>query len=174
VEPPTSTLRSVDGLLGFASGFSVLGFEVILQHQLSQVMINSHLSEAIVLAVVLVSLAGAALLAPLLERGRKREGAALRGSLKIAALLALLQPFFFLEQRPDLRLLPYELDRCRVCSHSCSTVTRNASRRSDLLQAAPLRALPYIRPCCGLRRWNFLVKCLNTRRAFLVRTIETS
>ncbi len=51
-------------LLAFCSGFLVLALEVIFQHQLAQVTINSLFSGGLVLALVLAALTLAAMLAP--------------------------------------------------------------------------------------------------------------
>ena len=80
---------SLEKLLAFASGFLVLSLEVVLQHQLAQVTINSLFSSAFVLVLVLVALAAAAVLVPLLVRlvgdGRDVLGLALIAASILAA-----------------------------------------------------------------------------------------
>lgn len=99
--PPTVWLAA-------ASGFLVLSLEVLLQHQLAQVTINSLFSGGMVLALVLGSLAiSAALVPPLL----KRFGftGTLRAAWLGSAVLCGLQPFLLTRLRPNLAILPYEL-----------------------------------------------------------------
>lgn len=96
--------------LSFASGYLIMGQEVLFQHQFAQVTINSFFSSATVLAFVLLGLAGAAWLSILLVQGRmehlaSRLGWVLAGS----GLACLLEPFVFLGLRPNLAILPYEL-----------------------------------------------------------------
>jgi spermidine synthase len=91
----------------FASGFLVLGFEVVLQHQLAQVTINSLFSSGTVLALVLFSLAVAAALAPMVARRLGER--ALACALAATVVLALAQPFCLIAMRKGLAILPYEL-----------------------------------------------------------------
>lgn len=91
----------------FASGFLVLGFEVVLQHQLAQVTINSLYSSGAVLSLVLFSLMLAAAVAPFLAQRLGDKG--LFYALIITVLLALAQPFCLNAMRPGLEILPYEL-----------------------------------------------------------------
>jgi spermidine synthase len=89
-----------------ASGFLVLASEVIVQHQLSQVAINSLFSSAMVLGIVLTSLTLAAFITPLLSgRSQWSVPAALGGT----ALLCAVQPLLINAMHPGLELLPYEL-----------------------------------------------------------------
>ena len=62
-------VRHFSNILAFASGFLVLGLEVLLQHQFAQVTINSYFSSATVLALVLIALT---LAAALVARRRPR------------------------------------------------------------------------------------------------------
>jgi spermidine synthase len=96
-------------LLAFASGFLVLALEVILQHQLAQVTINSLFSGGLVLALVLVSLTAAALLAPVLVRWAGDEQRALAWALFASAVLCAAQPFLLTGWRAGVNILPYEL-----------------------------------------------------------------
>lgn len=102
-EPPP-----LAGLLAFASGFLVLGLEVLAQHQLAQVAINSLFSGATVLALVLLALTAAAWLVARLTR-RGGVASVLPAALVLAALLVAWQPVLFLAARPGLVNLPYEL-----------------------------------------------------------------
>jgi spermidine synthase len=106
---PTGALTSWEKLLAFASGFLVLAVEVVLQHQLAQVTINSLFSSAIVLVLVLIALSAAAVLLPLLIRRACDERAALRWALIAASILCAVQPFFLTGLRGGVNILPYEL-----------------------------------------------------------------
>jgi spermidine synthase len=97
-------------VLAFASGFLVLMLEVVLQHQLAQITINSLFSSALVLVLVLLALAAAAWLAPWLVRWAGDSRLALRISLVVAALLCAAQPFLLTGMRDGLDILPYELE----------------------------------------------------------------
>lgn len=94
------------GLLAFASGFLVLGLEVVAQHQFAQVTINSHFSSAAVLAAVLLALGGASLA---VARRRGTGTLVVRNALLLSTGLWLLQPAVFLALRPGLQIIPYEL-----------------------------------------------------------------
>lgn len=105
---PIEALQPRFQALAFFSGFLVLGLEVILQHQLAQVSINSLFSSGAVLALVLVSLTVAAMLAPWLSR-RLDTDRALNAALMAAAALGAIQPFLFTGMRHGLNILSYEL-----------------------------------------------------------------
>ncbi len=96
-------------LLAFASGFLVLAAEVVLQKQVAQVAINSLFSSAIVLTLVLISLALAAGLTPLLIARAGDSQRALRFALAAAALPCATQPVLFTELRDGVNILAYEL-----------------------------------------------------------------
>jgi len=98
--PPAS------GAIAFASGFLVLGLEVVAQHQFAQVTINSHFSGSALLMVVLLALAAASLA---VGRWPGPEAPASRTASLIAAGVWMLQPLLFLSLRPGLQILPYEL-----------------------------------------------------------------
>lgn len=98
-----------DSLLAFASGFLVLMLEVILQHQLSQVTINSLYSSAIVLALVLLALTAAALSVPWLLRMAGNVRHALTVALLAALVLCATQPFMLTWLQGGVNILPYEL-----------------------------------------------------------------
>jgi spermidine synthase len=95
--------------LAFGSGFLVLAAEVILQHQLAQVSINSLFSSAIVLAMVLISLVLAAMFTPALVACAGDSQRALRFALLAAVILCATQPFLFTELRNGVTILDYEL-----------------------------------------------------------------
>ena len=100
-------IGALEKFVAFASGFMVLGIEVIFQHQLAQVTINSLFSSGTVLALVLFSLALAAACAPLLA---SRFGArASLYALGATVLLTFAQPFCLVAMRKGLAILPYEL-----------------------------------------------------------------
>jgi spermidine synthase len=111
--PPRETAAFVPSAeergLAFVSGFLVLALEVVLQHQLAQVTINSLFSGALVLALVLLALAVAAMLASPLARRLGGERRALGVALLAASLLCALQPFALTGLRGGLNILPYEL-----------------------------------------------------------------
>lgn len=94
------------GALAFLSGFLVLGSEVVTQHQLAQVTINSHFSSAAILAAILLALAAASALAGRLRIPSER---AIPPALLCAALFWILQPAALFAVRPGLQILPYEL-----------------------------------------------------------------
>lgn len=94
--------------LAFASGFLVLSLEVLLQHQLAQITINSLFSGGLVLALVLASLAVSAAFIPGLVQWLGQTKA-LRAALGLAILFCAAQPFLFTHFRPNLAILPYEL-----------------------------------------------------------------
>ena len=94
------------GALAFLSGFLVLGSEVVTQHQLAQVTINSHFSSAAILAAILLALAAASAVA---GRIRARPERAIPPALLCAALVWMLQPAALFLVRPGLQILPYEL-----------------------------------------------------------------
>jgi spermidine synthase len=94
-------------LAAFASGFLILGQEVILQHQFAQVTINSLFSGAVVLGFVLVVLAVAAACTPALLRRVRGDLAGWAAGL--AALACVVQPFLFVSARDGLKYLSYEL-----------------------------------------------------------------
>jgi len=101
--------RTAGKLLALESGFLVLALEVVLQLQLSQVAINSLFSSAMVLTLVLISLAAGAWLVPTLIRHAGNERRALNFALILAALLCATQPFVFIALREGVTILPYEL-----------------------------------------------------------------
>lgn len=98
-------VRASDGI-AWASGFLVLGLEVVTQHQFAQVTINSHLSGSALLVVVLLAMALGSFAAARWPGG---EAAALRSATRLAAAAWMLQPLLFLGARPGLQILPYEL-----------------------------------------------------------------
>jgi spermidine synthase len=83
------------------SGFGVLALEVVLQHQVAQVAINSYYSSAVVLAGVLIGLGAAAFV------GIGRWGAS--RVLSLAALVCAFEPILFQALHPGLAMLPYDL-----------------------------------------------------------------
>lgn len=89
----------------FASGFLVLGSEVIFQHQLAQFLISSHLASALVLTLVLLALGLGALAAPWLGR---LGPAGLTISLTLAPLACAAQPLCLVVQRGGISYLPYK------------------------------------------------------------------
>lgn len=93
-------------LTAFASGFLVLGAEVMFQHQLAQFLISSHYASAIVLALVLAALGIGALLVPAFAR---LGAAALPVALALAALAAALQPLVLVTARGGIHYLPFNL-----------------------------------------------------------------
>lgn len=95
--------------MAMASGFLVLSLEVLLQHQLAQVTINSFFSSATVLALVLVSLTLAALVLPWLVSLAGNERRALSWALLFSALVCATQPFVLFAMRGGVKILPYEL-----------------------------------------------------------------
>lgn len=95
-------------LLAWASGFLVLGLEVLVQHQFAQITINSFFSSAVVLILVLAGLALGGWALTRLNAARWPWERTLRHVLAISALACLTQPFLFLMLRPGLRNLPYE------------------------------------------------------------------
>lgn len=95
--------------LALASGFLVLSLEVILQHQLAQVTINSFFSSATVLALVLVSLTLAALVLPWLVSLAGDERRALNWALIFSVMCCAAQPFLLFAMRGGVKILPYEL-----------------------------------------------------------------
>ena len=102
--PGTNAGRTV----AFASGFLALGFEVLFQHQVSQVTINSGHSSAFVLAWVIAALTVAAAASGRLA-ARLGVRTALVAALLGTALLAFLEPTVFLALRPGLRFFAYSL-----------------------------------------------------------------
>jgi spermidine synthase len=94
--------------LAFASGALVLALEVVLQHQLAQVTINSFFSGALVLALVLLALGAAALAAPFLG-DRLGINRAVPTVILLASLAVAAQPFLFIAMREGLTILPYDL-----------------------------------------------------------------
>ncbi len=76
--------------LAFGSGFLILAQETVVQHQVAQITINSLFSSAAVLTAVLVALAAAAALNPLVPRLSRVAPA-----LALAALACAAQPFVF-------------------------------------------------------------------------------
>ncbi|MBL9171923.1 MAG: hypothetical protein JNL10_00180 [Verrucomicrobiales bacterium] len=94
------------GALAFLSGFLVLGSEVVTQHQLAQVTINSHFSSAAILAAILLALAAASAVA---GRIRAFPDQAIPPAVFCAAVLWILQPAALFLVRPGLQILPYEL-----------------------------------------------------------------
>lgn len=92
--------------LALASGFLVLGLEVICQHQFAQVSINSSFSSAAVLAGVLIALTIAS---SGISRSRGSLGPWLNRAGLGAGIACLLEPVLFLVWRPGLETLPYNL-----------------------------------------------------------------
>jgi len=97
-------------VLAFASGFLLLSQEVVLQHQLAQVVINSLFSSGLLLSVVLFFLALAASLTPWLVRLMGSVKKALSTALLAAGLLVAIQPFLLVYLRGGLNPLPYSLN----------------------------------------------------------------
>lgn len=106
---PEASTRWMGPVMAMASGFLVLSLEVILQHQLAQVTINSFFSSATVLALVLVSLTLAALVLPWLVSLAGDEHRALSWALVISVLVCAAQPFLLFAMRGGVKILPYEL-----------------------------------------------------------------
>lgn len=102
-----NTLDGNRALIAFASGFLILGQEVVLQHQFAQVAVNSLFSSATVLLFVLAVLAAAAALAPIASRWVGPN--ALVWAAGLAALGAVIQPLLFIGMRGGLNYLRYEL-----------------------------------------------------------------
>ncbi len=92
--------------LSFASGFLVLGAEVLHQHQLAQLLISSHFSSALVLVLVLAALGIGALLAIPFAGIAKRH--ALTAALAFAALACAAQPLALVVQRHGLYYIPFQ------------------------------------------------------------------
>ncbi len=101
--------RWIGPVMAMASGFLVLSLEVILQHQLAQVTINSFFSSATVLALVLVSLTLAALVLPWLVSLAGDERRALNWALILSVMCCAAQPFLLFAMRGGVKILPYEL-----------------------------------------------------------------
>ena len=103
------SLSLSEQLLAFASGFAILAAEVILQHQLAQVTINSLFSSALVLVVVLLALGASARTSA--SPGvlvRRRTPADELGALSFRSLVRIATiPVDLL--RGGLNILPYEL-----------------------------------------------------------------
>ncbi len=96
--------------IAFLSGFLVMAQEVLLQHQFAQVTINSFFSSATVLAFVLLGLVGGAwLVSPLARATRSQYPTSLGIVLVASGAVCVLEPFLFLQLRPNLAILPYEL-----------------------------------------------------------------
>lgn len=104
-----ASTRWIGPVMALASGFLVLSLEVILQHQLAQVTINSFFSSATVLALVLVSLTLAALVLPWLVSLAGDERRALSWALLISVIVCAAQPFLLFTMRSGVKILPYEL-----------------------------------------------------------------
>ena len=100
--------RASAPLLAVASGFLVLGLEVLMQHQFAQVTINSFFSSAIVLSLVLAGLAIGGVILPRIGTPVGATGRPVRIGLIAAASACLLQPFLFKIVHPGLASLPYE------------------------------------------------------------------
>lgn len=97
-------------ILALLSGFLVMAQEVLLQHQFGQVTINSFFSSGTILIFVLLGLvAGAWLILPLARWRHLSITTGLGLILSLSGLACLLEPFVFLELRPGLAILPYEL-----------------------------------------------------------------
>jgi spermidine synthase len=91
--------------LAFASGFLVLGAEVLHQHQLAQLLVSSHISSGLVLTLVLGALGLGALLAtPFARIGRP----ALTVALALAAVACAAQPLALVVQRGGLYYIPFQ------------------------------------------------------------------
>lgn len=102
---------SASALMGLSagSGFLILSQEVVLQHQFSQILINSLFSSATVLAFVLAILALAAALAPALSRVVGGPARALPWALVLAVIGTCLQPMLLILIRGGVQYLPYKL-----------------------------------------------------------------
>jgi spermidine synthase len=94
--------------LAFASGFLVLSLEVLLQHQLAQVTVNSQFSSGTVLGLVLLALALATAVLPALVR-RLGETGALPAALLAAAGLCAAEPLLLTWMRDGVSFLPLDL-----------------------------------------------------------------
>ena len=101
--------RWIGPVMALASGFLVLALEVILQHQLAQVTINSFFSSDTVLSLVLVALTASALVLPWLVALAGNERRALGWALAFSAIACATQPFLINGLRGGLKFLPYEL-----------------------------------------------------------------
>jgi len=94
-------------IAAWVSGFCMLGLEVLVQHQLAQVTINSMFSGATVLAIILVTLGlGALAVAGLRKSWVGRVAPWLCFG---TAVLCLTEPLLFVWSRPGLAIFPYEL-----------------------------------------------------------------
>lgn len=102
------TLDKRLAVVAFASGFLILSQEVTLQHQFSQILINSLFSSAAVLMVVLTVLAGSAVVAPWVGRCFGGPARAMPWICLLAAGGATIQPFLLVWQRDGLNFLPYQ------------------------------------------------------------------
>lgn len=92
-------------VLSFSSGFLVLAAEVVIQHQLAQVLVSSYSSSALVLTLVLGALGLAAFAVPLFARF---GNAALPIALSLSAVAFAIQPVIFIVQRGGIHYLPFE------------------------------------------------------------------
>lgn len=100
--------------LAAISGFGALALEVVLQHQVAQVAINSYYSSAVVLAGVLIGLGAAAFV------GLGRWGAS--QLLSFAGLVCALEPMLFQALHPGLAMLPYDLPPWRYLARLAGLV----------------------------------------------------
>jgi len=114
-EPTGPTLQQNDSdsgkwaALAFGSGFLTLSQEVTLQHQFSQVLINSLFSSAAVLAFVLALLSVAAAIAPVIARFLSGPQKALPWAVAAAVVGTCLQPILLVAGRGGVNFLPYQL-----------------------------------------------------------------
>ncbi len=102
--------------LAFASGFAMLAREVLFQHQVAQISVNSLYSSGSVLAGVLLCLGLASLLVPLLVRYAHSVVKMLTVVLFLTAFFVAFQPVFFhlfggLEGIPYGGVTPFEYGR---------------------------------------------------------------
>lgn len=153
-------------VLAFASGFLVLALEVVLQHQFAQVTVNSLFANATVLAMVLLALAIAAAVAPLLARGIGSDSMALRLGLAAASLLCAAQPFVFTSLCNGIQILPYELAPAAYVQEALQVSVLAAVPmllaaglvfpmllRSAIAGAAPVRSVGLLLAWNGLGGW---------------------
>ncbi len=102
--------------LAFVSGFVVLSSEVVVQLQITQVAINSIFASGLVLALVLLGLAGGAFLSPILLKqssrflGTQNRRPTVPSYLLLIGLgAAALQPLLFWLAFRSLNYLPYQV-----------------------------------------------------------------
>ncbi len=107
--PQTEAVGMRLGVLAFFSGFLVLCAEVVVQLQLTQVLINSAFASGSVLALVLIGLsAGALLVSPITKLHRSGADGSFAWLLAFSLLGAALQPVLFWLGFGSLHYLDYQ------------------------------------------------------------------